>query len=291
MAADHRTPDEEARLRALREYSVLDTGAEQAYDDITRLASHICKTPIALISLIDDNRQWFKSRVGLDAPQTPREHAFCAHAIQSPSDVMVVEDATRDPRFADNPLVTGAPDIRFYAGAPLVSPTGEALGTLCIIDRKPRTLNPEEAELLRALARQVMSQLELRRSLMTLEQTIGEQDRYVEQMERYQRRMERARADLEASSEADGLTGLKNRRAFDARLAEERTRAERAGTPLAVALIDVDEFKRYNDTFGHPAGDDALRQVGRLLQENARPYDVPGRITANSSPPERVGTS
>jgi GAF domain-containing protein len=135
---------------------------EVAFDDITRLAAETCDTPIALISLVDSSRQWFKSRVGLQATETPREHAFCAHAIQTPGHVFIVEDAAIDPRFASNPLVTGEPGIRFYAGAPLVTSTGAALGTVCVIDREPRTLDPKQLELLQFLAQQVVRTLEQR---------------------------------------------------------------------------------------------------------------------------------
>ena len=155
------TPDNEhERLAALAGFDVLDTLPQQLFDDITRLASTICGTPIALISLVDKERQWFKSRVGLDVQQTSREVAFCAHAILDPGQVMVVEDATRDQRFRDNPLVLGAPDFRFYAGAPIVTTDGFALGTVCVIDREKRALSPAQAEALRALSRMVVALLE-----------------------------------------------------------------------------------------------------------------------------------
>ncbi|WP_156374323.1 ATP-binding protein [Pseudorhodoferax sp. Leaf274] len=152
---------EHARQAALDRLAI-DTLQEAAYDDITRLAAETCDAPIALISLVDRERQWFKSRVGLQATETPREYAFCAHAIQTPGEVFVVQDAALDPRFATNPLVTGDPCIRFYAGAPLVTSTGEALGTVCVIDRKPRSLEPTQLELLRFLAQQVVETLEKR---------------------------------------------------------------------------------------------------------------------------------
>ncbi len=153
------------RLAALRAYKVLDTPSEADFDDIARLAAEICGTPMALVSLIDTDRQWFKSCIGLDVDETKRDDAFCAHAILSPDEVMVVPDALADDRFVANPLVLADPFIRFYAGVPLVAPGGHPLGTLCVLDRVPRTLTEEQVEGLRALGRQVVAQLELRRSL------------------------------------------------------------------------------------------------------------------------------
>lgn len=165
--------DEERRLATLGRYDVLDTPPEQAFDDLTRLAAQVLGTPIALVSLIDRERQWFKSRVGVEVCSTPRDQAFCDHAIHS-DEVMVVEDACLDPRFAANPLVTGELGIRFYAGAPLIADDGSALGTLCVIDRQPRRLDAAQRDTLALLARQVMAQLTLHRQSRHLESLLIE---------------------------------------------------------------------------------------------------------------------
>ncbi len=166
-------PNNEAeRLAALKEYRVLDTGTEQPYDDITTLAAHICQVPIATISLVDEARQWFKSRVGITRRQTPREIAFCAHTILQRKP-LVVQDARKDERFADNALVTGEPHIRFYAGFPLINPEGLALGTLCAIDRKPRKLSARQEKAMQALVRQVMALLEFRRVSVHLAEALN----------------------------------------------------------------------------------------------------------------------
>ena len=155
-------PNEAKRLAALEEYQILDTGIEQCYDDIATLAAHICKVPITMISLVDRNRQWFKSKVGMTQSETPRDIAFCAHTILE-HDPLIVRNATKDRRFAGNPLVKGEPHIRFYAGFPLINPEGLALGTLCAIDRKPHQLSAEQEEAMLVLARQVIVLLESRR--------------------------------------------------------------------------------------------------------------------------------
>lgn len=252
-------PDEPERLEVLRELRILDTEAETAYDDITLLASHVCSTPMSLMSLVDESRQWFKSKVGLDASETPREQAFCAHAILKPNEVMIVPDASADDRFRDNPLVTDEPRIRFYAGVPLTTQSGHALGALCVIDRVPRQLEDGEMSALRALGRQVIGQLELRRALA--------------QLDKYRADLETLNRDLERRSLTDNLTGLWNRAAFERRLNEETARVQRSGEPIGLLFIDADGFKIYNDAYGHLAGDKALVRIANLLRLNTREND------------------
>ena len=165
--------DETARLTALESYEILDTAPERNFDDIAKIASLICRSPISAISLVDRDRQWFKASVGLPMSEAPRNHAFCAHTILS-SELLVVEDATRDPRFNQNPLVTGDPNIRFYAGAPLVTPENYRLGSLCVIDRMPRTLANEERAALESLSRLIVTELELRRISRDLAHAVRE---------------------------------------------------------------------------------------------------------------------
>lgn len=169
--------DEAARLAALGRYRILDTDPEQAFDDLTRLASHICEAPIALITLIDSHRQWFKSSVGWGRMETPRDVSFCSHAIQNADEMMIVPNASSDRRFKENPYVLGEPGVRFYAGAPLVTPDGHALGTLCVIDLVPRRLTAAQTNALDALRRQAQAQLELRRNLIDLREALEERDR------------------------------------------------------------------------------------------------------------------
>jgi len=168
--------DEKARVQALHKYKILDTDPEKAFDDLTILAAHICQTPVALISLIDSDRQWFKSRVGIDVTETPREVSFCAVAIQQPN-LFIVPDATKDPRFSANPFVVSDPKVRFYAGAPFTSSDGLPLGTLCVVDVVPRQLTPSQERALLALSRQVQAQFELRKNLMDLRTALEERDR------------------------------------------------------------------------------------------------------------------
>jgi GAF domain-containing protein len=172
-----------ARVDALQKYAILDSEPEQAFDDLTLLASYVCKTPIALISLVDEDRQWFKAKVGISATETSRDIAFCSTAIQQ-GDVFVVPDALQDERFRTNPLVVSEPNIRFYAGAPLINEDGYALGTLCVIDRTPRVLGSDQEAALKALSRLVLMQMEFRRNLLLLKEALSDRTREEHERER-----------------------------------------------------------------------------------------------------------
>ena len=177
--------NENERLQLLESYSILDTLPETDFDNITAIASQICNIPISLITLIDRDRQWFKSHHGLDVTETPREHAFCAHAIHDTDTVFIIEDARNDERFHDNPLVTGYPNVIFYAGVPLTNSAGLPLGTLCVIDNKPNVLNEAQLKALKSLANQVMNLLELRKNKFYLEKAILELEIRNQELEKF----------------------------------------------------------------------------------------------------------
>ena len=179
--------NEESRLKALKEYSILDTLPQKEYDDITQLASQICGTSISTISLIDEKRQWFKSKVGLSVDSTPKDVSFCGHAIVDPDNIFTVKDSRLDSRFSDNPLVVGEPHVIFYTGVPLVSPEGFALGTLCVIDDKPKELNEQQLKTLKALSNQVVSLFELRKSKMMLERLTNDLESRNSALEKFAR--------------------------------------------------------------------------------------------------------
>jgi len=201
MSTPNFASDEDARLSDLRRYKILDTDPESGFDDLTLLASDICQSPMALITLIDAERQWFKSRVGVSITETPREFSFCTRAIEE-SDLFVVPDATKDDRFKTNPFVVSEPKIRFYAGAPFRTASGHALGTLCVLDCVPRQLTGEQLQALRALSRQVQAQLELRRNLSELRRALAERDNAERERDRT---MEELRCSLEHVQRLSGL--------------------------------------------------------------------------------------
>jgi len=184
--------NEKKRLEVLWQYDVLDTVPEEVFDDLADLAASICEAPVAMITLVDEKRQWFKSKTGISVSETSRDVSFCGHAILQ-HELFIVPDATKDDRFAHNPLVTSEPKIRFYAGAPLFTPDGYALGTLCVIDKVARTLRPDQRRALEILSRHVMTQLELRRHALELARTNTERDNIRKDLEKVQSELARVK--------------------------------------------------------------------------------------------------
>lgn len=267
--------NEAVRLAALQEYNILDTLPEKDFDNLTEIASMICGTPVSLITLVDKDRQWFKSRKGLEVTETPREFAFCAHAILQPDEPLIVTDSTKDERFRDNPLVTGEPYVIFYAGVPLVSEGGYPLGSLCVIDHQPRQLTAEQIDALRALSRQASHLLELGRK--------------VAQLERREQELEAARAELtqfnymlshDIKSPIGAISGLLDTLVadLDGRLSEsERLPLEMMRESVGALQNLVDGTLRYyqqsreGQRHAHATIDPAqvIRQIIKLLQPPA----------------------
>jgi diguanylate cyclase (GGDEF)-like protein len=235
-------PDEPARLATLRSLNILDTPVEERFDRLTRMAKRVFDVPIALVTLVDKERQWFKSSIGLDIAETPRDISFCGHAILG-DDVFVIEDASQDVRFADNPLVVGDPGIRFYAGCPLRALDGSKLGTLCIIDRETRTFGDDDAETLRDLASMI----------------------------------ERELAAIQLAT-VDELTGIANRRGFMSLAQPTLNLCTRERLPASLVFFDLNDFKPINDQFGHAEGDWALRCFADQMEKAFRDADVFARI-------------
>ncbi len=234
--------DEEQRLRALRRFAVLDTPADPHFDRIVALASEVLGVPIALVSLVDQERQWFLARYGLEAQETPRAMAFCAHAIAQ-HDLFEVPDALDDERFNTNPLVLYPPKVRFYAGVPLQSDQGYNLGTLCVIDQKPRVLDPHQRVILQLIADLVMRELELRQRSMQCP-----------------------------------VTGLYNRSVFFRFGEQEFEHARDESLPLALFNFDIDDFRQINIRWGHQAGDQVLLELCALAKQQLSEDDLFGRI-------------
>jgi diguanylate cyclase (GGDEF)-like protein len=232
---------EERRLESLYSYAILDTGPDEAFDRITRLAQDLFETSIAVVSLVDRERQWFKSAQGLALAETPREVSFCADTI-SGSNILVVPDAKKDPNFKGNPLVTGAPHIRFYAGAPLRTYDGYNVGALCVMDSKPGALRFEQLDALQDLSRLVVDQLELRKI-----------------------------------TQRDFLTGALTRAAFLHFLDAELLRARRYGRPLSLMAVRLADAEVLHQRFGRPIADAILQEIGHALRHNVRTADQVGR--------------
>jgi len=234
--------DEEGRLDALRRYNVLDSGPADSFNDIVKLLCQIFDVRIAAISLIDEKRQWFKAITGLDATETLRTHAFCDHTIRL-AEPMAISDATRDSRFQDNPYVLNAPGIRCYLGAPLTTPDGYNVGSICIMGTEPRTFSASEADILKSFASIIVTQLE-----------------------------------LSLAVRRDSLTGCFSRSAFEGLMRDARDAKRVHGRPATLALFDVDHFKSINDRFGHPVGDIVLQALTAVTQSTLRRSDQIGRL-------------
>jgi len=244
-------PENEAqRLNAVRSYEVLDTPPEVDFDALTRVAAHAFGTPAAVIGLMDADRLWFKSRLGLDVPQLDRQIAFCAHALMRPDEPLVVDDLREDPRFANNPLVVQPPHLCFYAGAPLIDKNGFALGTIAVVDTKPRTLSDAERLVLKDLSTLVITALESRHRANQLSHL----------------------------AMTDYLTGLANRVQFEKTLNAEIAHSKRTGELFTVFYMDLDDFKLVNDNLGHAAGDEVLCEVSRRMMKQIRAEDLLARI-------------
>ena len=242
MKAPETPKDEKTRLESLHALNILDSSPEERFDRLTRLAKRIFGVPIALVTMVDSDRQWFKSVIGLDLRETPRDISFCGHAILG-DEIFTVPDASLDTRFHDNPLVVGDPHIRFYAGHPLRVANGSKLGTLCLIDRQPRILSEEDETLLRDLAK------------------MAEQEIAAIQM-----------------ATTDELTMLPNRRGFQSLARHALNLCRRFGKPASMFFFDLDDFKAINDQFGHAEGDRALENFAAVLERVFRESDVVGRI-------------
>ena len=258
--------NEAQRLQALYRYRILDSQKERSFDDLVTIAKAVCGTSMAAVTLVDVERQWFKAIHGVEATELPRSESMCGHAILQPQEVMVVEDAQSDQRFHDNPVVVGEPHIRFYAGAPLLSSDGMALGTLCVFDPRPQRLQPAQTEALAALSRQVMVVMELRRFALDIQQHMLERDDHERLLAEYHDVLLAQNADLSEQSRTDALTGLPNRRAMAAALEAALVDAEGQRRPISVALLDIDHFKRINDVHGHATGDRVLAELGAVLR-------------------------
>lgn len=251
--------DEAERQRALESLNVLETAIEERFERVTRLASRLIGVPIAAITLVDGGRQWFKSIQGLDATETSRDISFCGHTILG-DDPLVVEDATKDDRFADNPLVIGDPGIRFYAGYPVHSPEGHRIGALCVIDRQPRELTASQLEDLKDLA--AMVDVEIKSSQLAVAQV----------------RMNEELAQAKKAVLVDPLTRLWNRAGGEEFLSRQHQVAVQKGEKFCIAMADIDHFKKINDTHGHQTGDEVLREVARRILRSIRTQDFACRM-------------
>lgn len=263
MRPPARPENEAERLSALQRARILDTQTDEGFEDLIRIAAAICHVPMAMVSLIDAERQWLKARLGIDVAETARDESFCAHTILQPEVTMVVEDTLQDPRFSENPFVAGESGVRFYAGAPLLDSDGLPLGSFCVMDREPRKLTPDQLRALEALSRQASRLIEAHRLATELRYHLEERDWYEQQLRLHQQELERQNTDLTELTRTDPLTGLHNRRAFAVAVEEVAASGQR----YCVAVCDIDEFKAVNDIHGHAEGDRVLQAVAGALRD------------------------
>lgn len=283
MSSDY----ERRRQAALDRYQILDTAGELAFDDLAKLASTICGTPSAVISLIDHDRQWFKARVGCGRTSTERSLAVCDHAIRTPRSVMEVRDLRLDPRFTNNPMLR-SDGIVFYAGAPILSVDGYPVGTICVFDTSPRVLDDSQRHALAALARQAQH-------LMALRNLLGEQKVQIKDALRDRDEMERKHENLRQIARHDPLTGLLNRVALKELMSRPEVKGWTQQNEYGLLLLDIDHFKKINDTFGHLHGDEVLRAVADAVRASIRTGDLAMRyggeevlIILPSTPPSGI---
>lgn len=273
-----RDATERRRQEALDRLEIVDTQAETAYDDLARLAQALCETPIALVSLVDRDRQWFKAKIGTDLESIPRDISFCDHAIRHPDRIMEVGDAHEDARFANNPLVRGEPHVRFYAGMPILTQEGEAVGAICVVDHVPRQLDQGQRQGLEALARQATLLLEVRGVLAKQRAVMSAQDDDTRRLLAGHDALRQHNAHLQDVAWRDPLTGLLNRAGMEALRADRRVMARVRAAPYCVALADVDHFKQINDEHGHAVGDDVLCAIADVIRGSIRRGDYAGRL-------------
>ena len=266
MSMNSPIPENEAqRLEALKSYHILDTLPEQEYDDLTYLAATICNSQISTIAFIDETRKWHKAKFGINKESVPREYAICSHTITGKSP-LIVNDTLAHELFSKIGMVVNPPHVRFYAGIPLLSSTGHAIGTICVVDTKPKTLTKAQIKSLEMLARAAESLLELRRTVNLLQQQ-------KEQLQQRQNKIDILNHELSRLSRTDDLTGLWNRRVQNEVLNNEFSRRDRNNAPIGLCMLDIDKFKGINDRFGHKVGDTVIQLVANVLQGQTRDID------------------
>ena len=268
---------ERRRLLDVRSTGLLDTGPEQAYDDLVQLAACICQVPVGLVTLVDEHRLWLKAKVGVPISEVPRDFSFCSYTIQQ-DDLFVIPDTHKDTRYSSNAAVTSNPYIRFYAGYPLSTSRGEKVGSLCVLDSEPRELSEHQQIAMRVLGRQVMAQIELKQQLHALHEAIQRKQAAELELQASQRQLKDANQVLLQQSLTDPLTTLHNRRSFERALESAFYRSHHGSGPVSLLILDIDHFKKFNDTFGHLQGDEVLRRVGSLIRKSSREKDTAARF-------------